>query len=177
MKPDMEMIQGLVEEYGTRDPFQIAFLMDAAVKFINTRRQKGLCAIFDGYPFLFINQNMSEQMQRMTCAHELGHILLHRDILTGNVPLLEYELFDIRSNTEYEANVFAANLLIDERDLQERILEGRDVVSIASALDVNVNLLLIRLIEMRRSGMDVNVPFTPERGFLGKIDDSAGSLG
>ena len=106
MKPDRRLTADLIREYGTRDPFQIAFLMDVAVKFINTRRQKGLCAVFDGYPFIFINQNLSEQMQRMTCAHELGHILLHKDILAGNVPLLEYELFDIRNSTEYEANVF-----------------------------------------------------------------------
>ena len=177
MKPDRQLTADLIREYGTRDPFQIAFLMDVAVKFINTRRQKGLCAVFDGYPFIFINQNLSEQMQRMTCAHELGHILLHKDILAGNVPLLEYELFDIRNSTEYEANVFAADLLIDEDELQELVTEGGDVVSIASALDINVNLLLIKLIEMRRDGKDLQVPFTPERGFLGKIDDRADSIG
>jgi len=177
MKPDRQLTADLIREYGTRDPFQIAFLMDVAVKFINTRRQKGLCAVFDGYPFIFINQNLSEQMQRMTCAHELGHILLHKDILAGNVPLLEYELFDIRNSTEYEANVFAADLLIDEDELQELVTEGGDVVSIASALDINVNLLLIKLIEMRRDGKELQVPFTPERGFLGKIDDRADSIG
>ena len=177
MKPDRRLTADLIREYGTRDPFQIAFLMDVAVKFINTRRQKGLCAVFDGYPFIFINQNLSEQMQRMTCAHELGHILLHKDILAGNVPLLEYELFDIRNSTEYEANVFAADLLIDEDELQELVTEGGDVVSIASALDINVNLLLIKLIEMRRDGKELQVPFTPERGFLGKIDDRANSIG
>lgn len=177
MKPDRQLTADLIREYGTRDPFQIAFLMDVAVKFINTRRQKGLCAVFDGYPFIFINQNLSEQMQRMTCAHELGHILLHKDILAGNVPLLEYELFDIRNSTEYEANVFAADLLIDEAELQELVTEGGDVVSIASALDINVNLLLIKLIEMRRDGKELQVPFTPERGFLGKIDDRADSVG
>ena len=177
MKPDRQLTADLIREYGTRDPFQIAFLMDVAVKFINTRRQKGLCAVFDGYPFIFINQNLSEQMQRMTCAHELGHILLHKDILAGNVPLLEYELFDIRNSTEYEANVFAADLLIDEAELNELVMEGGDVVSIASALDINVNLLLIKLIEMRRDGKELQVPFTPERGFLGKIDDRADSVG
>ena len=177
MKPDRQLTADLIREYGTRDPFQIAFLMDVAVKFINTRRQKGLCAVFDGYPFIFINQNLSEQMQRMTCAHELGHILLHKDILAGNVPLLEYELFDIRNSTEYEANVFAADLLIDEAELNELVMEGGDVVSIASALDINVNLLLIKLIEMRRDGKELQVPFTPERRFLGKIDDRADSIG
>jgi len=175
MKP-LNNAEELVQEYGTRDPFQIAFLMDIPVKFIDAKRQKGLCAVFEGFPFIFINQNLSEQMQKMTCAHELGHILLHQDILTGNTPLLEYELFDIQNSTEYEANVFAAYMLIDEGDLKELISQGLDVVAIASSLDVNVNLLLIRLIEMRKEGQEFNLPFTPDRKFMGRIDDSAGSI-
>ena len=175
MKP-LNNAEELVQEYGTRDPFQIAFLMDIPVKFIDAKRQKGLCAIFEDFPFIFINQNMSEQMQKMACAHELGHILLHKEILSGNVPLLEYELFDITSSTEYEANVFAANLLIGDDDLDELITEEADVVSVASALDVNVNLLLIKMIEMRKSGHEFNIPFTPSSRFLGKIGDSADAM-
>lgn len=172
----MNLTEELIVEYNTRDPFRIAFLMGIAVKFINTKRQKGLCAIFDDYPFIFINRNMSEQMQRMTCAHELGHILLHRDILSGNVPLLEYELFDIHNYTEYEANVFAANLLIDEEELYEYMKNEADVVSISSAMDINVNLLMIKMIEMRKDGQELNVPFTPSRKFMGTIDDNASSM-
>ncbi len=166
----------LIREYGTRDPFRIAFLMDIAVKFIDAKRQKGLCAVFDGYPFIFINQNLSEEMQRMTCAHELGHILLHRELLSGQVPLLEYELFDIQNTAEYEANVFAAELLIDEAELSELIGQEADLVAMASSLNVNVNLLLIRLIELRRAGREFRLPFTPDRKFMGRIGDSAGSL-
>ena len=176
MKPDRQLTADLIREYGTRDPFQIAFLMDVAVKFINTRRQKGLCAVFDGYPFIFINQNLSEQMQRMTCAHELGHILLHKDILAGNVPLLEYELFDIRNAAEFEANAFAANLLIDEQELLDLMHDGADMIAAASSLNINVNLLMIRLLQMRKEGHDINAPFSPDSSFLGSIEDKADSI-
>jgi len=112
----------------------------------------------------------------MTCAHELGHILLHRELLSGQVPLLEYELFDIQNTAEYEANVFAAELLIDEAELSELIGQEADLVAMASSLNVNVNLLLIRLIELRRAGREFRLPFTPDRKFMGRIGDSAGSL-
>ena len=176
MKPDAALAEKLIAEFETRDPFRIAFLMDIAVKYIDTKRQKRLCAFFDDIPFIFINQNLSEEMRRMTCAHELGHILLHKDILSGNIPLLEYELFDIHSSAEYEANVFAANLLIDEEELLNLMKEGRDMVEIASAMNINVNLLMIRIIEMQKEGKALNAPFRPSKEFLGKIDDRADSM-
>ncbi len=166
----------LIRTFGVRDPFRIAQLLDISVRYINTRRQKGLCAILAGEPFIFINRNMSEPMQRMTCAHELGHILLHKDILSGSKPLLDYELFNIQNSAEYEANSFAAALLIDEEELNDLLDHGADMVSAASALDINVNLLMIRIIEMQKHGKPVRVPFTPKREFLGTIDDKADSI-
>ena len=70
-----ELSSKLVRTYGIRDPFRLCQLLDITVKYISTKRQKGLSALIDDIPFIFINRNMSEEMQRMTCAHELGHIL------------------------------------------------------------------------------------------------------
>ena len=166
----------LVRKYGTRDPFQIARMAGITVKFINTNRQKGFCRIILNNAFIFLSRNMSEEMQKMTCAHELGHLYLHRDILTKQAFLMEYELFDIRNDTELEANVFAARLLIDESELLELLDTEADMVAIASALHVNVNLLMIRLIEMQKRGYTFTIPFTPDRKFLRKIKDRAGSI-
>ncbi|MBR4455854.1 MAG: ImmA/IrrE family metallo-endopeptidase [Solobacterium sp.] len=171
-----KLAEELIRLYDTRDPFRLASYLDIAVKYINTKRQKGFCVIFEGLPFIFVNRNMSEQMQRMICAHELGHILLHKDVLSGNRPLLEYELFNIQNSAEYEANAFAADLLIRKAELRELLNEGNDVVSAASCLDVNVNLLMIRMIEMQKEGETIDLPFVPERKFLGRIRDDAGDL-
>ena len=171
-----ELPAELIARFSTRDPFRLASFLNIHVKYIETRRQKGFCAMVLDEPFIFINRNMSEQMQRMTCAHELGHILLHRDVLEKDRFLLEYELFNIRNETEYEANVFAAGLLIDEKELYEQIREGRDIVAIASAMDLNVNILMIRIIEMQKAGSDFHIPFTPDRKFLKTIEDKADSI-
>ncbi|MBR4444972.1 MAG: ImmA/IrrE family metallo-endopeptidase [Solobacterium sp.] len=171
-----DLPNALVRRYGTRDPFQIARMCGISVRYVNTKKQKGFCKIILNNPFIFLSQNMSEQMQRMTCAHELGHLLLHRRLLTTQSFLLEYELFDIRNAHELEANVFAADLLIDEPDLIERLHAGDDMITIASSLDINVNLLMIKLIEMQKRGVSIPVPFTPDRKFLGRIEDTAESL-
>ena len=172
----VELSSGLIRKYGIRDPFRLAQLLDITVKYISTKRQKGLCAMIDDIPFIFVNRNMSEEMQRMTCAHELGHILLHADVLSGQKPLLEYELFDIRNAAEFEANAFAANLLIDEQELLDLLHEGADMIAAASSLNINVNLLMIRLLQMRKEGHDINAPFSPDSSFLGSIEDKADSI-
>ena len=167
----------LIIENGTRDPFQIAHLRGYAVKFLELKRQKGYCTnILNNY-FIFINEHLSRQMQRMTCAHELGHIILQPERLKrGNdgrfKRIAEMELFDIKDRTEYEANLFAANLLIDTNEMMDYLRGGYDIVQAASALDVNVNMLALKLSQMR----DVDLPFQVNSRFLGRIEDRADSI-
>ena len=90
--------------------------------------------------------------------------------------MMEFEIFDITDAAEYEANVFAANLLIDDQEVLEMAREGYDVVHIAKELNLNVNILLVKLNEMSKKGYDLRVPYEPSRKFLGRIDDEIGEL-
>lgn len=170
----------LFRKYGTRDPFRLACELGIHVmKRDDFDRQKGAFSVVLNVPFIFINDNLSEEMQRIVCAHELGHAMLHRRLCKQrkNQTIYELEIFDIKDNTEYEANVFAAGLLIDEEELTEYIQQGYDIVQMAKALDVNINLLMIKIIEMHdRTDSPMNLPFIPKRNFLGTIEDSAESI-
>ena len=84
--------------------------------------------------------------------------------------------YDITNQRELEANQFAANLLIDEEELLELLREGNDVVRIASMLNVNVNMLMVKFLTMNKSGYEFNVPFVPKAAFMGTIEDRADSL-
>lgn len=171
----------LIREHGTRDPFTLAERLRIRVRYVSTDPQKGFCTNILNNFFIFINENMSRQMQRMTCAHELGHILLHKGLLGRDEhghfkKLVEMELFDITNQTEYEANLFAANLLIDDEHLMEMLEENYDIVSIASSFHVNVNMLAIKLAEMNKNGLGIFLPFAPDRRFMGRIRDRADSF-
>ena len=168
--------QYLIEKFGTRDPFEIAERLGYYVKLINTKKQKGFCKILLSNYFIFINANMSPQMQRMTCAHELGHLLLHRDALRSQIFLAEMELFNITDRRELEANQFAASLLIDDEELLQILQEGNDVVTAASMMDVNVNMLMVKLLTMNRNGHKFDLPYYPKAEFMGTIGDSADSI-
>lgn len=166
--------QKLVRKHKTSDPFELAKRLGIIVKFRSDFvRQRGASVIILGNRIIFINANLSEQMQRMVCAHELGHLLLHRAAYGKAAWILNHELFDIRNQLEYEANVFAANLLIDESEMFDYLNEGCTIVAVASSLGVNVNLLVLKLVEMnKRQGYDFRISDMPERSFLGTIPDS-----
>ena len=167
----------LISRFKTRDPFIIAEDLGITIMFRNDfKRQKGAFVVVGNNSFIFINSNLSEYMQRLVCAHELGHALMHR--IRGTVPggLLEFELFDMKDNLEYDANVFASNLLIDEDEIIELAKSGYDVVQIAHMIKLNVNILLVKLTEMNKRGYRLNIPFVPNRRFLGRIEDNAGTL-
>lgn len=76
---------------------------------------------------------------------------LHADIAKEKC-LQEFEIFDMRDRTEYEANTFAAHLLIDDEELIDLLKSGRDCFSVAMILTVNPNLLNIKLSDTNRMG-------------------------
>ena len=170
----------LISKYGTRDPFRICREKGIEVMFRDDFiGQKGAFSLMLNVPFVFINNNLSYEMKRIVCAHELGHAMLHRNLCKTrkNQTIYEYELFDIKDSTEYEANIFAANLLIDGDEMDQYMSYGYDVVQTARAMDLNVNLLLIKLHERKDGGaMLNNLPELPKRNFLGTIGDNAGEL-
>lgn len=46
------------------------------------------------------------------CAHELGHHFLHKKIASTNYIFRDFSLDTIDEQIEYEANLFAAHLLL-----------------------------------------------------------------
>ena len=92
----------------------------------------GMIYIKDGVPIIGVNSLHHPNRQRFTIAHELGHLELHRQMITSNVhvdkdfPAL---MRDPTSATgtervEIEANQFAAELLMP-RKLIEQTLAGK----------------------------------------------------
>ena len=158
----------LVKWAGTRDPFRIARQLGIHVLFHNDFKSlKGMYKVIKRSRFIFINSNLPEGDQKTVCAHELGHDRFHRHFAKNGV-LQEFMLYDMRSKPEYEANIFAAELLIDDREVLELTAEGRDIYQMASELDCDMNLVLIKIDELRKQGHDLRTPYHPQSDFLGE---------
>lgn len=65
--------------------------------------------------YIHINHNLTEHEKLFTCAHELGHALMHPDVNTSF--LLNSTLISV-NKYEIEANTFAINLLISDDELE-----------------------------------------------------------
>jgi Zn-dependent peptidase ImmA (M78 family) len=158
----------IVRLYETRDPFKIAGELGIKVVYKNNFAQlKGMYKVIMRNRFIFLNGNMNEIDLRTVCAHELGHDRHHRDLAVSGV-LQEFGLYDMRMLPEREANIFAAALLIDDESLFPLLKEEYTYEQIAWELSVNINLLYIKLDELRLQGYDVRVPYRPQSDFLRK---------
>ena len=151
-------VKKIVRKFDTNDPFEIA----------KESTLLGMYTAIERNRFIYLNSNMEEYMMRMVLSHELGHDTLHRHLTKSN-PFYEYELFDITSQAEYEANIFASHLLIDDDEVIELINNNYTDVEIASFLNVNVNLLIFKMNEMNRYGANYKLRHAPKGNFFKKI--------
>ena len=148
----------LIKRFGTRNPKEIAKQLGIVIRYSDELGDLlGLYTNILRNRVIILNSRLNEFQQIMVLAHELGHDILHRKLAREGC-LQEYQLFDMRSETEYEANAFAAQLLIDDDQLMEYIRDYQyNVYQIAGEMNINPNLLNIKLSEMNRLGYNFNI--------------------
>lgn len=162
-----KVANNLVSKYDTRDPYKICEELGVRI------RLKDLGTDIKAYYFyqsrirnIVINNRVSETVRRILLAHELGHDRLHREIamLRG---FQEIELFDSALPAEYEANIFAAELLIDDDELIE-LFNDKDAsfFGIASSLYVPSDLLDFKFRVLKHKGYRIEAPYIAHGDFL-----------
>lgn len=154
----------LVQKSGTNNVLKIADELGIKLYYENYENLLGMYTCRWKHRFIFLNNNLEGSMLQIVLAHELGHDIFHRDLASNG--LKEFALFDIRSITEYEANAFAAHVLLNNEDVLSLARAGYDVAQISSSLNSHINLLLIKMQELNRIGLDINVPYRPQSNFL-----------
>ena len=158
-------VNQLIEKYDTNCPFELMKLLNIRVKPSNLEKIKGYCVIIDGVQFAALNENLVEQEKRIVAAHELGHLILHTDKL---MTAAHYEkgIYSATDKTEYQANLFAADLLISDEDVDNLAKDpSLDYFSMASILNTNPQLLGFKLFSMASRGYKYNVT-SPRSDFL-----------
>ena len=146
----------LVRRCGTRDPFRIAQELGVEVLFCDDFGPlKGMYRVIKRNRFIFINKDLSPRMQRIVCAHELGHDQLHRYLAKGNA-LQEFMLYDMATKPEYEANIVAAEILLDTDELLEYVYHyGYTSEQIARAMHTDINLVALKIAHLAETGHDL----------------------
>lgn len=146
----------LVRRCGTRDPFKIAQELGIHVLFCEDFGPlKGMYKVVKRNRFIFINRDLSEQMQRIVCAHELGHDQLHRSLAKDRT-IREFMLYDMRTKPEYEANIVASEILLDTDEILEYIYHY-DYTSeqIARVMETDINLVALKIAHLAETGYNL----------------------
>lgn len=90
---------------------------------------------------------------RFSMAHELGHIVLHREFLKSNPykTIEEWLRFLLKDNDreygilEFQANVFAGAILVPEAPLVKAVEEGKNQIELARLFNVSKDVILRRI--------------------------------
>lgn len=111
-------VNQLVQKYGTRNPLEIAKRMECIIVRYPLEGVRGFYHYFQRNHIIYIDERLSEHEILFVIAHELGHVVLHKN---NNALFMDSRTFFIKSKYENDANLFALNLLISDSDIEEHL--------------------------------------------------------
>lgn len=136
-------VKRLRKKYGEPDPFALCDAMGVILLYRGFGEGPGATKGFylecNRVSSITVNSDLPDMIQRIIVAHELGHAVLHRR--RGVKAFHEVAMFDGTSAMEKEANLFAAELLLDDDEVLSTLNEDTTFFSAAAQLMVPAELL------------------------------------
>ena len=105
------LVQSLIKKYGTNDPFDIVKQKNVILVYAPLNDVRGFYQFFQRNNIIYIDENLPESEKTFVCAHELGHMFLHKK---ANALYMDSHTLFNTDKFENEANTFAAELLIPD---------------------------------------------------------------
>ena len=169
----LQAVSDLKERYKTSDPVRLCESMGVLLLYAPMGAEKDACKGFyltqSRQQAVTVNSDMELPLQRVVLAHELGHASLHRQA-AGVCGFHELMMFDATSQMEYEANIFAAELLLEDEDVLSLLREDMSFFGTAAALEVPPELLDYKFRLLMRKGYDfVSPPLDARSDFWKRI--------
>ena len=146
-----QLIADLRDRYGFEedrpDPVALAEAMHVRVRYFPLGDLRGFYLVLNDIPFIAIDRDIPEALQRVVCAHELGHHLLHHEEASRGF-FDDYDLYRMENRFERDANLFASLLLLPDRAVEEFCRpenRGLSVKEAARLRETTEELFAIRL--------------------------------
>lgn len=108
----------LAKKYDTRNPFEIIKSLNVILVFHPLEGINGFYQYFQRNNIIYINEHLSDIDKKFVCAHELGHMFLHKK---SNAIFMDSRTQLNTSKYELEADRFAMNLLISDESIEEHL--------------------------------------------------------
>lgn len=112
------LVDSLVRKYKTRNPFEIISHLNVIIVFYPLHGVKGFYQYFQRNNIIYIDEALSENEKKFVCAHELGHMFLHKK---ANAIFMDSRTQLNTAKYEIEADRFAMNLLLSDDDIEDNL--------------------------------------------------------
>ena len=112
------LVDSLVRKYNTRNPFEIISNLNVIIVFYPLHGVKGFYQYFQRNNIIYIDDTLSDQDKLFVCAHELGHMFLHKK---SNAIFMDSRTQLNTIKYELEADRFAINLLLSDAEIEEHL--------------------------------------------------------
>ena len=130
---------------------------------------KGFFLISKRMPVITYNCDLPKVVQSFIIAHEIGHAILHRHLKIKC--FRDVNAFDESDPCEKEANLFAAELLMEDADVLEKMNEDSTFFGAAAGMNVPAELLDFKFRLMKWKGYKmVEPPICAANSFLKHLD-------
>jgi Predicted Zn peptidase len=129
---------------------------------------KGMSMVKCRIPVILLNSKLKEDIRKVVLAHEIGHIKLHRR-LTALRGFHDFDLFGMNDQCEYEANVFAAELILDSEEVLNVLNQDMTFFGAAKTLCVPPELLDFKFRVLKHEGYSINPLMIAHGDFLKHI--------
>ncbi len=135
-----KIVNNLVQKFETRDPFKILKSLDVILVYYPLNSVNGFYQYFQRNSIVYIDEQLADSEAMLVCAHELGHMLLHKK---ANAIFLDSRMHFNTCKYEMEANRFAMNLLIPNDMIEEHL--DFTTAQLSRLLGYNQKLIELRL--------------------------------
>lgn len=164
-----ESVAKLIKKYDERDPFRLCRAMGIKLIFqaMGTAPDavKGFFLESKRIRTITINSDLPQIIQRIIAAHEICHAEFHRK--SGIHAFHEVALFDQTSEFEKDANLFAAELLLEDSEVLDALNRDTTFFSAAAVLLVPAELLDFKFRVMKWKGYKmIEPPITARSNFM-----------
>lgn len=176
-------VRRVKQKYGETDPVRLAGAMGILLLYEpmgdHPKACKGFYLCQSRTQVITVNSCLAEELRRVVLCHELGHAVLHRKASGANAfganafnvkEFHDFQLFDDTSAYEYEANIFAADFLMEDEQVLGLLNGDISFFGAAATLGVPPELLDFKFRVLKRKGYQVVDPPIRSRGdFLKKF--------
>ena len=161
--------QRLRQRFHTSDPYELLENMGVVLVLSNLYPCDGLrgyCTVMNKIRYVVVNAKQPEDEQRVVAGHEAGHLILHMAQLKVGA-MRDFDVYNVKSRLEQQANFFAADFLINDDDVLDLVhSHDADFFNVAKELLIPAPFFAFKLCSMVHRGYNMHMPLDLNSTFL-----------